>query len=694
MVRKSKTSPKEVPSRKAGDNQRLAEDVKFEQAREEIKKLVNSGVDETEQAVTKIAVQPEDNEEEKKVIDEANEPTENFVTFYKNNDNEKVDMTTIERKDPNRKKKIVGLVIFILVLLLIVTLLGFYFFVQRGDKFSENDIVITPITALSVASGDQFSFTVEIQNKSSIAIQDVELTLQGPAEFIYVNASPKPSNESLNQWQLNTIKGNSSKQVEITGVISAERGAVENFNTVISYRPANFNSDFSKTRSFSQTISDSVLGLDLAVPTKVVSGRSADYQVTLTNNAKDKFSKVRLTLTIPQDLSAVKFNPPATKDDTIWEFNSLEAKQSKTITWQGTVSAEEGSARELKVEVGYVDEQGQYHQQSDETAIIFVVNPQLFLNLSVNDSSGNGTTHFGGQLSYSLKYRNDSQSEIKNMTIAAVFTGDVLDWQSLIMPVPGTVGDNRIEWNATSIPALTSVKPGAEGEILFTIKVKDSIVAQKPSDKNYSLISQATATSKEVVDLEGTKLEVESNAITTKLTSRVDLRTEGRYYDDQFLPVGKGPVPPEVGSTTTYQIYWYLRNNANEIKDVVVSAVIPANVVWMNDSIVSAGNLKFDATTRTVTWSVNKVPPQVGQTIPELEARFAVQITPLASDVGSFMTLLNATEARATDTFTTESIVQSKEALTTDLTSDPQAAGKGTVVVPVATNTNSTINSQ
>ncbi len=667
------------------------EDKKLERARAEIKELLSGQAVDSEKSetVTKIVITPAEEHSPAKGKKESEDATaENFAALYRTDNEDKVDMKTIVRRDPNRKKKIIGLIIGILLILLLATLAGFYFFIQRGDKFNEEDIVINTKLPTSIASGEEFTFTMEAVNNGAVDIKNAELILQAPASFELRSASPSPDDEAGNTWKLNSIKSGAAKKIQIIGILTADKGSSVNFHLVMIYRPANFNSDFTRASDFSLVISGSALDLDLSVPTKVVSGKRADYKIIITNNSKEQFEHVQFTLVLPDDLLVSAFDPPATKSGNVWEFDKIDSKETKTISWQGTITAKEGSARELKTELGYLDAQRQYHKQNEESAIIFIVNPQLILSLSINGSTTNNVGHFGEELEYLVKYQNDSQSVINNMIVSVELDGELFDWSTLQMPVTGEVSGRKIKWNEGSMPALKSVPPGEGGEISFKIKIKDSVVAQRPSDKNYILISKAAASSNNVVDLDGLPLEVQSNDITTKLTTRADLRVEGRYYDDQYLPVGRGPLPPEVGKTTVYKIYWYLRNNANEIKDVVVSATLPSGVNWVNDARVSAGNFSYEPATRMLSWTVNKIPPQVGQTIAELEASFSVSVTPQAGDIGHELNLLGETQLLAEDTFTSEKISKIQPAVTTDLSSDPLVTGKSRVIKSVDTNSN------
>ena len=534
---------------------------------------------------------------------------------------------------------------------------------------------------------------MQLQNNEEVGLKNAELTIQFPDDFRFSSSQPLAVNEAHNAWSLGEIKSKASKKVKISGQLFGEIGSKKNFNAIVTYLPANFNSEFQKSQSFTMAINDSIIDLDLEIPVKVISGRLAEYKITYTNNSRAAIERVRLTLTLPDDLEVSDLNPPATGDDMIWEIDSLESRESQSISFKGVLSAEEGQMREIKTEIGYVDKNGEYNYQIGETSIIFVVNPQLILDLSVNGSTNNNnnTASFGQRLDYILSYHNESQSTIKNMSLGVDLSSKVLDWNSLVDSLGGEVGNGTIRWDKTQLKDLASIAPGDYGEILFSINVEDNIIVTNDNDINFTIISQAKATSTEVVDIEGGSLEISSNIITTRINSRLDLRAEGRYYNDEYLPVGSGPIPPQVNQMTTYQIYWYLKNNANEVSSVEVTAFLPDDVEWADNHSVSAGTLDYDSVARKVTWTINKIPPHVGQLIPELEARFAVEATPTSDDVGKLLILLGKSQVSADDSYTGEEIVKTQDLITSNLKTDPLVSGQG-VVVEASSNINSNSN--
>ncbi len=643
-------------------------------------------------AIRKILVSDDSDEVTNTV--KSNSQSKDFAALYQAKGIARSEMFTIDRRDPNKRKKIIAWVVCGLALIVVVTLSGFYFFVNRQKQFKGENISILTTAPPSVAAGADNNFSIEVRNDEAVDIKNVELTVQFPDGFIFKSSSPSSENDAHNAWSLQTIGSGKSRTVEIVGQPFGDIGTMQSFSVLVTYTPANFNSEFQKSSTFNVTLSKSAISLNMEVPLKVVSGHAADYRIKFTNNSRDVFNNVRMSIIWPEDVVVGSLNPaPTDAAKQIWEIDQVAAGASYEVSFKGTVSGAEGAMREFKAEVGYTDSAGQNHKQAEGSSIVIVANPQLLLNLLINNSANNSAVDFGSTIDYTLKYRNDSQSEIKDMGLQLKVESGLVDWNNIINTNNGKIVGGTVTWDSNGLPALKSVKPGDEGEVQIRVSVKEPPLAKTTGDKNYSIISQAKAVSANVVDLEGGSLSVDSNSITTKINSKISLRSEGRYYSDEYAAVGSGPLPPQVGQKTTYVIYWYLENSGNEVQNMAVTTVLPEWVIWQNISKVTAGSISYDSTTRTVTWSINKLPPQVGQLIPELAANFSISVTPTSSDVGKLLILTGKSLGTGVDSFTGQTLAPSQDMITSDLIHDPQATGKGIVIDSTTINTNIGTNS-
>jgi hypothetical protein len=171
---------------------------------------------------------------------------------------------------------------------------------------------------------------------------------------------------------------------------------------------------------------------------------------------------------------------------------------------------------------------------------------------------------------------------------------------------------------------------------------------------------------------------VRAAPIVLRYSSDVKLSAEARYFSEEGAPLGSGPLPPLVGQTTTYRVEWRAQKRFHELANLKIRATLPSGVAWTGTTIDDAGSLVYDEATRSVTWTLNRMPADVN----EQTIRFDLAVTPSEADAGRFAKLVGETRFEATDSVTGELMSQVQPALTTDLETDESASGKGVVRKP------------
>lgn len=150
------------------------------------------------------------------------------------------------------------------------------------------------------------------------------------------------------------------------------------------------------------------------------------------------------------------------------------------------------------------------------------------------------------------------------------------------------------------------------------------------------------------------------------------LAAEARYWSAAGVQFGFGPLPPRVGETTGYRVFWTVRAGTT-LTGAAITATLPDAARWNGHETVTHGEgIVYDSGSRTIGWTIGDLAPNDNT----VSASFEVTITPTASDIGNALTLLNATTARASDG---TALTVSAPAVDTEL-SDPGGKGKGKVV--------------
>ncbi|MFH1367343.1 MAG: hypothetical protein ABIH38_05205 [Patescibacteria group bacterium] len=601
-----------------------------------------------------------------------------IAKMYQDEAGKPLDLTKLDKR--KKRKKITYLkIIAVLLLLLAVTLAGFFVFF-RDKKFKEGDVILTISGAESIASGEEATITVKYQNQGQAFLGNLELSLTYPDGFTYKNSEPEADNTYNQYWKLGNLGVGKAGEVKITGQITGEVGAAKSFTAKLSYKPSNFNATFTTEASFSGTITSSIISLDIEGAKNVIPDKEVSYKIKYKNEATEALEKIRIIAVYPEGFTPGSASPDFSEGKNTWQIDRLEAGNTGEIEIKGEFSGEAGDLKELKIRVGLLDLDGDFSPQVEKSLLVLLISPELNLTEKINDSDQNQAVNLGDTLTYYLLYKNNSDLEITDLSVSTELDSELLDLESLSDEFNGKIKEDTITWTKEQISGLASLKPGDEGEISFKINLKDKLALSGSEDKNFQVESKFKAKSVSLESLGGGSLEVESNTIMLKINSQVSLEGEARYYSEENEALGSGPLPPQAGKTTAYRIFWYLTNTSNELDTVTVVATLPEDIYWTGQNkSVSAGNLTFNAATRQVTWSVNKVPVGSGQILPQLFASFEVSLTPKTADVGYIKILIDKTSLTATDSFTQASLSASADSLTTDLKSDISAQGKGTV---------------
>jgi uncharacterized repeat protein (TIGR01451 family) len=299
----------------------------------------------------------------------------------------------------------------------------------------------------------------------------------------------------------------------------------------------------------------------------------------------------------------------------------------------------------------------------------------LNLNLILNGTRNDQPVDFGQKLNYSIVYSNKGESSMKDVVIMAVLDSDFLDWTALDDKNKGREMGDTITWTKNEIPALEKVDVGKQGTIDFTINVlpfKESDLGKNFVVTSYSQyavggldrIGQvgSTTASSTLSD----NFDNRSNTIESIINSDLNFKEQVRYFDENNLPVGNGPLPPVVGERSSFKVYWDLTNNLHDLSDVQVQTVLPIGIDWDSHNRTSVGTLSYEESSRTVTWQIGRLPI----TVFRADAEFNIGLTPKEESRNKIVVLLNGSKINALDVKTNSALERKTIAKTTKLDDD------------------------
>jgi hypothetical protein len=559
---------------------------------------------------------------------------------------------------------------------------GFYYMYYGGEEGSES-IYFSIEGEENILAGEEFFYTVNCKNLSNVDIGNIEIRLIYPENFVFLDSAPVAQAEN-NFWKISRLAPHRSEQIKIKGKIIGLRGSKNIITGSMTYVPSNFSSEFKKEAVFENKISAIGVDFDIESPSGVLVGEESEIIIKYKAEENNFINNFLLSI---EPLSNMEFITEEEKgaDTGIWRIDEV-GEEEKELKIKFKIIEKKNPQEELILKFEHLgcadcpEGKGEgsenYYVFFEKTVSFEVIKSDLNLNLIINGSRGDQGVDLGQTLNYSIVYANKGDSEMKDVIIMAVLNSEVLDWKSLKDEHNGQIGNNTISWSKNEIPALESLDVDEEGVIDFSIKVKPFEEIEIEPGRKYEIESYAQFSigNVEAKDNEDNK----SNTIINKINSDLFLDEQVRYFNDDNIAVGSGPLPPKAGETTSYKVYWTITNNLHELNNLRIKADLPDYVRWGDKNKSTVGTIQYDEAAHQVIWNIGLFLLPIS--VYEAKAEFNISITPAVSDVDKIMVLLPGTVVEALDIETKAAISKTTKAKTTRLEDDEIAETDGRVV--------------
>jgi len=604
--------------------------------------------------------------------------------IYQDNNGDKTDVTKLEIKKRHSFFFKLLMVIFIFSFLLFAAWASYNYLYLPASTNSSVELVID--APAEVMAGEEFFYTINYKNLDRVDIKNAEIKLIYPENFIFLDSDPVAEKRN-DTWGFDSIKTHRSGNIKIKGKIIDRLDENCIILADMTYMPTNFSSEFKKSASFEHKLSDT--GIDLSF----INGTSAlvneENEVVIKYKAKKNNYLNNFRLTVEQSEN-MEFLPTDSDDE-----NVVATKQN---IWQINEIIEE--EKEIKIKFKFIEKindqqevifkfehspDGEEYYLFDEKIINFeVIKSDLSLNLIINGSQADQGVDFGQTLYYSIVYTNKGEMEMKDVVIMAVVESDFLDWATLNDENSGIEKGNTISWSKEEISNLELLAKNDEGTIDFSIELMplSAVESLIPAKKDFQVksyvqftIGELATTSSSAGEAVAASEDKRSNTIISKINSDLQLSEQVRYFSEDNIPVGTGPVPPKVGETSSFKVYWDLTNNLHELNDLQVYLDLPDYVEWNNKNRASVGTVQYNSNNHQVVWHIGRLPI----TVYNADAEFNISITPNENDRNKILVLLPGSTVQATDKETGVSLERTTKAKTTKLEDDEIAECDGMV---------------
>ncbi|MFA4942709.1 MAG: hypothetical protein WC564_03685 [Patescibacteria group bacterium] len=546
-----------------------------------------------------------------------------------------------EKHYKNSKFHLVADITFVLVVLVL-----FVAFIAISNWKPKSSIVLEsrPLSE-SVKSGELESFELSYHaNKDST---NNFLVVKLPNNFILDNVEPAESfDRNSNTFYINDLDKGGDGKIKITGLVLGEVGSKSDFGFIFNCSEC----PGGVIQSLPFEIGGSVISANIELPENIYRGVEFSGMLKIKNNSQRELRDIQIKINDSWQM----------KGGNELSLDKIGSGEERTINFvASTKSSKNNEAFSFDY---YLKVNNEFLKQGTFNRDLTIKDP----NFKVFIDTDQKIISSDEDIIYSISYQNQENISLSDIKFS-LFSGNpnfkIISW-SLIS------SDPLIKDQGSSLTLNKNLEPDSGGR--FKVRVKYARVKAGINEELYLGLNNR-------YNLNNQSLSYDLFSLRTKINSQLKPRSGAYYYSPQGDQLGVGPLPPQVGMATSYWIFWEIENIGNELENLIISADVPEDIVWMDNKSLLAGSLHYDETIGRVTWDVPAVASRTERG--QYRAGFSLGVIPENKDLGKTLILLQNIKYTALDKFTDQKISGSLKNLSTSLDADILGGGKGKVVV-------------
>jgi hypothetical protein len=551
----------------------------------------------------------------------------------------------------------------------------------RSSAFSEDKVKVSISGPESVKSGETVAFEIIVENSNRAALKNAVLVLKYPENFKpFGNLQFEQQGGETSRYAVGTIEKKSAAKVAFQGKFYGPKDFLAYVEAKIEYSSANFSSQFTADGKTSVFISSTPLIVEVSGPQNVATGGGVSYKIVCQNNGGGEFKDLKIKAEYPGGFSFSSSEPLPASGNNVWYVGNLAAGQRSEVNVSGTISGLVDEVKTIKAFVGEFGEGDEFVAYGEAESEAKIVGSAIAITQTINDKKENITVNAGEALQFKIKYKNTGKIGLRDVILTEEIKSPILEYSKLDMKESKggfDTGTSIITWKASDVPEFSVLDPGEEGEILFSIPVKDVIPVASAKDKNFSFKAVVKMDSPDVPTPEGMNKIIPGNVLDAKLNSKLVTVEEGFYNDAEIA--NSGSLPLKVGAETTFAMHLKLSNVSNDVTDAKVAVTFAPGTKWKNNFLPQNSDVSFNERANELVWSVGTMPAGMGIITDPKELIFQMGLVPSQNQVGSYAPLTSKVVFSAKDSFTGQILKSELGEKTTDLREDISVGEGGKV---------------
>ncbi len=544
----------------------------------------------------------------------------------------------------------------IIILTIILGVAGFWYY-QR-NIYSKEILRVEILGPEEVEMAQEIEYIVKYKNNGNIRLEEPKLIFEYPKNSIVVEEEIRSENqEALPQEEVSPRQEKELEDIypgqERTFHFKARLLGRENEAKIakawLSYKPKNLKTRYESATTFTTLIKSVPLTFEFDFPSKVEPGRKTLFRLNYFSNIDYPISNLRVRIEYPAGFEFFE-SQPKSLGKTEWEIPLLNKAGGGRIEVSGILRGEVQESKIFRANLG-IWQEGEFVLLKETTKGIEITRPSIFLSYQINNSPQYSACP-GDYLYYEVFFKNTGEEGLENLFLVVQLEGGVLDFDTLQAGAGQfQKGSNSIIWDHITVPQLRLLSSMEEGKVGFWVRVKDDFSLKNPQIKTKISLSEA------------------KEEFITKINTKLAISQRG--YFDKGAFKNYGPLPPRVGSTTTYTIFWQAKNFYNDVKNLKVKANLPLQVRLTGEISSKEAKFSFDSVSREIVWEIGELTAGKGISGPEPEISFQVALTPDSAQRREIPELISQVRIIGEDVWTGEKVEATADPVNASLPDDP-----------------------
>lgn len=537
-------------------------------------------------------------------------------------------------------------ILSIMILAVLSGIFGFWYY-QR-NIYSKDILRLEILGPDEAVTAEEIEYAVKYKNNGNIRLEEPRLIFEYP-EYSIVSDGKGIRQEIV----LEDIYPGQSNTLYFKGRLLGKEGDIKKARALLSYKPKNLKARYESETSNAVKIKSAPLNLEFDLSSKIESGGDLSFRLNYFSNANYPLSDLGIKIEYPSNFEFLG-SSPKTLGENEWDIGLLNKAEGGRIEISGNLKGELEEEKIFKAQLGAWQE-GSFVILKESIRAVKIVTPSLYISQQVNGSP-QYVANPGDILHYEIFFKNIGDEPLRNLFLVAKLEGKPFDFQTLKAPSGEfEPGDNSAVFDWRKISDLQFLDAREEGKVEFWVNLKDVWETLGPQDLNPIIRSRVY-------------LSQARHELATKVNSKIEVIQEAYYADEVFG--NAGPIPPEAGKTTTYTITWRAKNYYNDANNVKVKAVLGQGVNLTGRIFLYDSPLTFDSNSREVVWKLDNLSAGKGIFGPGYNVSFQVALTPIVSQKGRIIELINKAVITGEDQFTGQIISGEAKAVDTTLPDD------------------------